>query len=234
MGVTTQYGLQAAFTRARQNIYEANLPNGEANSSAAEIAYAKKEAQNAVLSQSYLRLEQPLVINQSTFTFPILQTSSGSVQRPTEVRLDQQDAFFATSCKIYLLPGGGTATAPLSNMVPLTYPNAVTVPTGAAQLYSLYNGFLKITINKSVIVPSYPMLNFMQIPQTQLTGAATPPATQFDPAQCALFEPTINFIGTKTSLIQVFLGAAMSAIDANLYLGIIFEGVLGQNVTIMS
>lgn len=211
-GVVSQYGLQEAFQRARKGLTDAGLSGEDVN--------------NAVLSMSYLRLEQQIVINQSLFTFPVL-TTSGAV-RPTEVRLDQQDAFFCNNIAVYIFINAG------SNIVPKTWPNPVTFPTGAAQLYSLYNGFLKITINKSVVVPQYPMMNFLQIPQTQLTAAATPPQDQFDPAQVALWEPTINFIGTKSNLVQIQLPAALTAIDANVFCAIELQGVLAQNVTLMS
>ncbi len=211
-GVVTQYGLQDGFQRAKTGLSKAGL--------------TPEEIENAVLSMSYLRLEQPVVINQSLISFPIL-AESGTV-RATEVRLDRQDAFFCNNIAIYIFIGAGTA------VVPQTYPNPITFPTGAAQLYNLYNGFLKITINKSVVVPAYPMLNFMQIPQTQLTGAANTPASQFDPAQVALWEPTINFIGTKGNLVQIQMPGGLTAVDASTFVAIELQGVLAQNVTLMS
>lgn len=225
-GQVSQYGLAQSFARAKASLIAAYTSGPNAMT----YDQAKQEAENAVLSQSYLRLEQPLVNTTTLFKFPILnnQTSTQPI-RPTEVRLNQQDAFMCNNIQIYIALASSAAAV---NFVPKTYPNPVTF-AAAAQLYTFYNGFLKITINKSVIVPNYPMTNFLQIPQTQETAATNSPGSQFDPTISSLWEPTINFIGTKQSDISVEV-PALFAPDANTYGIIILQGVLAQNVTNMS
>ena len=236
----SQYGLQEAFQRARQQIFVANLPASAqavgylqaVGASPDQIAAASSEANNAVLSQSYLRLIQPLVANNNLFNFPV-QTDQPTVN-PGEVRLQKQDAIFVSSIAFYL--GKGASATDVSYQ-PHTYPNNITWPTGsgAGGLYTVYNGALQITINKSIIVPNYSMRAFMQQPQTQLTGATNTPQDQFDPSEVALFEPTINLIGTKQNVFQVALPANMTAtIEANTWAIFDLFGVLAQNVTLFT
>lgn len=223
----TQYGLQDCFKRAYAAIVNANMASG------LDQGAANAAAQNAVMSQSYLRLEQPLATNASIFQFPILanQTGSNNPVRATEVRLAQQDSFFCSSIAIYItVASSATAT----NFVLETYPSPTVFTTGAASLYTLYNGFIQVNINKSIIIPNLAMNNFLQVPQTQKTAATNSPIDQYDPSQVFLFEPNINFVGTKNSQITAVLPSNMTTLDANTYMVIIMQGILAQNVTLMS
>lgn len=241
----TQYGLQEAFQRARQQIFIANLPptavvgpNMQCFGGATDgqVSAARDAAMNAVLSQSYLRLIQPLTANLNTFNFPV-QVDQPTVN-PGEVRLEKQDALFASSTAFYLAKG---ASATDVSYIPVTYPNATTWPTGSGTggLNTVYNGFLKITINKSVILPAYSMRTFRQVPQTQngvgITAQTVFPIDQFDPSQVALWEPTINLIGTKQNQWQLILPSNMTAtIEANTWGMFDIFGVLAQNVTLFT
>ena len=229
-----QYGLQQSYLRAYNAIVQANI-NGGMSTKDAQI-----EADNAVLSQSYLRLEQPLTNSASNFTFPILvnATQNNNATRATEVRLAQQDSFFCSNISFYIaLAASATDTAFRLQ----TFPNVNIFPTGAAgletvsPLNTLYNGFMQIIINKSVIVPNYPLSNFLQVPQTQrVSTTAGLQSNQFDPSAVSLWEPNINFVGTKSSNITVVTPGNISAVDANTYMVIVIQGVLAQNVTLMS
>ena len=204
----TQYGLNEAFNRARQSIFVANLPPGATvagymqatDATPAQISFAAAAANNAVLSQSFLRLIQPVTVNLNQFSFPV-QVDQPTVN-PGEKRLEKQDAMFVSNLAFYI--GKGASATDVSYPFQ-TYPNPVTFPNGSASggLYTLYNASMQLTINKSIIIPGYPMKNFMQIPQTQLTAATNSPLTQFDPSQVGLFEPTINLIGTKLNALVV-------------------------------
>jgi len=220
-GVVSQYGLQAAFDNARKTLMNAGLSHAD--------------IENAVLSPSELRLEQLLNITQNQFTFPILDNASGAAAiRPTEKRLAQQDAFICNNIGIYLAKA---ASATDTAFALETYPNVITFPTGGAlpaPLNTFYNGRLNITINKSQIIVDYPVMNFYQVPQTQRTGATNTPATQFDPAQVGLWQPTVNFIGSKGNVITINLPSNISALDANTYCIIKLQGILAQNVTVVS
>lgn len=220
-GQTTQFGLQESFKRAYAGLMAAGLSEQEAN--------------NAVLSQSELRLEQQLNITQNTFTFPVLVNAAGTAPvRPTEVRLNQQDAFFCSSIAIYIAKAASAADTAFALD---TYPNIITFPVGGAlpaPLNTLYNGQMRIVINKSVIVPNYPIDDFYYIPQTQRTATAPISATQFDPQIVSLWNPTINFIGTKDNRIILDLPSNISAVDTFVYVVIKLRGILAQNVTLMS
>lgn len=229
MAVINQRGTRDAFARARANLVAAYVESGQSPANAALAA------QNAVLTRSYLRLEQPVVVGATSVLFPVLinQNNSGNAVRATEQRLNQQDAFFVTDTAFYL---GKASSAADASFFPSTFPDAVTFPTGSAtgNLYTIYNGWLHLTVNGSVIIPAQPLLDYLQIPQTQLTGAATPPQTQFDPAQVSLQEPMINLIGTKKNTLGFTLPAGIAAVDTFTYYVLILRGVLAQNVTLMS
>lgn len=234
---TSQFGLTDCFSRAFNAIVNANVRGGMS------LQDATNEAQNAVLSQSYLRLEQPIVAGTNTLFFPILNNQSGGANltsRPTEVRLAQQDSFFCSSIAVYIARASGSTDV---TFFPQTYGNPVVFPlgglvsgTGDSPLSTFYNGYMKITINKSVIVPAYPVDNFLQIPQTQLTAAANSPETQLDMQEVSLWEPNINFVGTKSSDIQIIMPAGIltANLDTNTYVIIKLQGILAQNVTLMS
>lgn len=240
--MTSQVGLKDCFKRAQDAVFNASYATAmeAAGTTPAQAdQQAKAAVSNAVLSQSYLRLEQPITAGVNIINFPIL-TNQGATPRATEIRLDQQDSFFVSNIEMYIFKAASTTSVayPL-----LTYPNAVDFPlgglitTGEAPLYTLYNGFLKVTINKSVIIPNYPLSNFMLVPQTQKVSAtANAQITQFDPNIVALLEPNINIIGTKNNAIQVVMPAGIltANLDANTYVAFVLQGVLAQNVTLMS
>ena len=232
----SQFGLTDCFSRAYNAIVNANMRGGMS------LQDATAEAQNAVLSQSYLRLEQPIVASNNTMFFPVLNNQAGGANasaRPTEVRLSQQDSFFVSNIAVYIAKASSTTD---TTFFPNTYPNPIVFPLGglltggSSPLSALYNGFMKITINKSVIVPAYPMDNFLTIPQTQLTAATNSPESQLDMSEVALWEPNINLVGTKSSDIQIIMpsGILTANLDANTYVIIKLQGILAQNVTLMS
>lgn len=227
MGLITQNGNRGVYERAFMATVAAFVSGGMTEQQ------ARQQTANGVLTQSYLKLIQPLTTGQSVFNFPVLKNESvnGIGQRADEKRLNQQDSFFVSNAAFYIAKGS-SATA--TNLLPNTYPNAITYPTGSAQLYQVYDGFVQIVINQSVIGPGFDMINFLQIPQTQLTGATNTPQDQFDPAQVGIWEPNINLVGTKGNIIQNVLPASMSALDANVFGIWLFRGIQAQNVTLMS
>lgn len=192
---------------------------------------------NAILSQSYLRFEQPLNNTATQFTFPILnnQTTSGQSIRATEKRLNLQDAFYVSEIAVYLTKA---ASASDSAFVLKTYPSPVTFATGAASLGAFYNGLLQIAVNNKVIVTGMDLTRFLQVPQTQLTGATNSPIDEFDGANDRssfyALEPNIVLNGQKNSQVVITLPSNIATIDANTYAVIVVRGVLAQNVTVVS
>jgi hypothetical protein len=193
--------------------------------------------QDAILSQSFLRFEQPLNNSSTNFTFPILnnQTSGGIAQRPTEKRLNLQDAFYCSEIAVYLAKA--TSATDVSFQLE-TYPNSVIFTTGATALGAFYNGQLQIAVNNRTIVPGMDIMRFKQVPQTQLTAATNSPIDEFDAVneRSAMFalEPNIVLIGQKNSQLVITLPGNISTIDNFTYAVIIVRGVLAQNVTVVS
>lgn len=188
---------------------------------------------NSVLSQSVIRLEQPLVTNTNNFTFPVLNNQGANI-RPTEVRLAPQDAFYIASMRVSLsisTPGAG-ATA----MVLSTYPSPIIFATSgsAAAMETFYNGYLMLTVNKDVVIPNFPIMLFRKVPQTQLTAAANSPEDQFDGGDLISLQPNPVLVGQKGSNFNIVLPAAVATITPNTIIVIEAFGVLAQNVTVTS
>jgi hypothetical protein len=197
------------------------------------LAAAGVNVGQTVLSQSYLRFENTLSTTKTSYDFGVLnnQTISGSTQFPTEQRLNLQDAFYISEIMVYLGKASSTTDASFKLS---TYPSAQIFTTGATSLYTLYNGVLSLTVNNRQIVPVSDLTKYLQVPQTQATGAANSPIDQFDGAWSTVVEPNLVLIGSKNSLINITIPSAFSTLDANTRVVIICRGVLAQNVTVVS
>jgi hypothetical protein len=195
-----------------------------------KAGFSKEKVEDAVLSQSYLRLEQPLTATGSQFQFPILinQTGSNVAVRPTEQRLSLQDGFYVSGINVYLTVAASATDAKFQLF---TAPLALPFVTGAANLYTFYNGNFTLQINQVNIITGYPLYRFVQVPQTQLTAATNSPITQFDGTQDAVLEPNILLLGSNNSVLTVNLPAAIGTIDANTYAIIVLNGVKAQNIS---
>lgn len=221
-----------------KNQYGARLVYQNAINALAAAGYTSAQIQNAVLSQSVLRLEQPIDITKTTFVFPILnnETTSGSVIRATEVRLAQQDMFYVSEIGFYL---NKASSATATNGLDVTYPNIITFPNGAATLETVYNGFLSLAINNSVIIPKLDVKRFKMSPRTQLTAATNSPVDQFsgsgDDSAQNVIEPNILLYGTKNNVLTLSLpGSIGGTADTFSYFAIEIRGILAQNVTIIA
>lgn len=227
----SQNGSRAAYERAFKATVAAFVAGGMTPQQ------AMQQAANGVLTQSYLKLIQPLNTTTNVFQFPVLKNEAinGIGQRADEKRLNQQDSFFITDLAFYVSLGS-SATA--TNLIPKTYPSPfVFVTTGAAvAMYQIYAGSLQFVINQSVIGPGFDMTNFLQVPQTQqnATAASGVNNDEFDPSQVYLMEPNINLVGTKNNQLQIVLPQSMAAADANLFGVWYIRGIQAQNVTLMS
>lgn len=227
----SQNGSRAAFERAFKATVQAFVLGGMTQEQ------AQAQAANGVLTQSYLKLIQPLNTTTNVFQFPVLKNEAvnGLGQRADEKRLNQQDTFFITDLAFYVALG---ASATATNLIPKTYPSpfVFVTSTAAVQMYQIYAGRLEFTINQSVIGPGFDMTNFLQIPQTQQNAAAASGVNndEFDPSQVYLMEPNINLVGTKNNSLQMVLPQAMTAADANLFGVWYIRGIQAQNVTLMS
>lgn len=189
----------------------------------------------AILSQGYLRFENFLTTTKTSYDFGVLnnQTISGQAQSPTEQRLNLQDAFYISEIMVYV----AKATSSTDSSFKLeTFPSPTTFSTSgvAAALYTLYNGQLSLTINNRQVVPTSDLTKFLQVPQTQATGATNPPVNQFDGAWANVVEPNLVLIGQKNSLFNITIPSAFAATETYQKVVILVRGVLAQNVTSVS
>lgn len=190
------------------------------------------------LTQATLRLEQPLVTTNAQYTFPVLvNIQNGSQQQfNTEIRLNQQDSFVPTEVGIFVaLPTGATDTT----FRLLTYNSpAIFSAAAAAALPTLYNGLFKIMINNVQYLNYWDIWRHWYAGQTQQTAplGAGSPEDQFCGADDGFYpmEPYVLLIGSQNIQINITLPAAISTVDANSRVIILFRGVLAQNSTVVS
>lgn len=185
---------------------------------------------NAVKTQCVLRLIQPVTTGAQIISFPVLQnqTGAGVATRADEVRLPQQNAFFVGQMNFTIFKGSSATDMTYKTN---TFPNPVTY-TNATNLYTLYNGILRVTIDQSVIARAYSMKKFLQVPQTQLTAATNSPIDEFDGTWMLPWEPNVVFVGTAQIEVSVILPASLGTIDANTFACWEFFGIEAQNVAL--
>jgi hypothetical protein len=221
--MSTQVGSRLAYNKAKEAIQRAGFSAGQ-----------------AVLSQSFLRLEISLSITKTLYQFPILvNDNTNGAQKNTETRLNLQDAFICSSLGLFF---AAPAAATDSNFPLFSYPDPRTFTTAnaASSLYQFYNSSMNITINNRQVVPAFDCLRFLQVPNQQSATnayyATTGPTflnefnegTGFVP-----IEPGWTFVGSKNNVLQIQLPNAMAAVQAatDSRVVLIMRGHLAQNVT---
>jgi hypothetical protein len=217
-------GTRLAFEKAKQAINTAGFSLGQ-----------------AVLSQSYLRLEVALSTTITSYQFPVLTndvSSSNTSSFNTEQRLNLQDAFVCSSIGLFFCkPSSTTAT----NFQLFTYPNSqnFTASNTASSLLNWYNSSLTLTVNNRQIVPAYDLYRHYSVPMQQQVTApyySANTATFLDQqsgADSAFYpvEPAWVLVGSKQNSLQVQLPQAMAAVETNSRAVLILRGHLAQNVT---
>ena len=194
----------------------------------------KLDVTNAVLTQSYLRLEQAMLVGQTNIAFPILVNQSTGGQFATENRLQLQDAFVVSETGIFLFPAGAN---PSLNTVPLfSYPNTTFfTTTTAAAAETLYHGYLTLSVNKQVIVPFWDIWRSRLINQTQQSVAIAPGTVQDQlSGRDDVFYPTEpNWVvsGSRGNILTIVLPNSFTSVLAFARIVIMFRGVLAQNCT---
>lgn len=196
----------------------------------------------AILSQSYLRLERVASTTSTSYQFGVLVNDQpgGSTIRATEQRLNLQDSFFVSSIQLFVY---NTTNATDTNADFKTYPNPRVFSTAGASsaLYQLYNGSLSLTVNNRVITPSWDLARHLTVPQTQQTVtpvATTVPLDQFEGSNYTEYicEPNWVLIGSKNNNLTINLPGAISTLQASstTVICLMLRGVLAQNSTIVS
>lgn len=200
----------------------------------AAMLRAGKSTAGAVLSQSYLRLEVALATGVTQYKFDVLvnENASGSANFPTVNKLNLQDSFYVSQLGFFVAAPSavGNTEFPL-----LTYPNTTIFTTaGAANaLYTLYNGYMSMTINQRVVVPFWNLNRHMVINQTQQnTTAGTRDQVNLGQDGFYPMEPNVVISGDKKNDLTVTLPAGLAAVQATgARLVCVMNGILAQNVT---
>jgi len=220
--MATQMGNRLVFENAK------NLIN--------QLGY---DASHAVLTPSYLRSEVLLTTTSAAYHVPVLiNDNQNGTPTVREQRLALQDLFIVSSVQ-FLLTSGASTSGSAKNY---TYPNLTALPTGAAQLYNVYNGYFNIQVNNQNVLPKWSLLQHLDIPQTQQNtnfnaATATAPAqyaidqVTMDQFALQVCEPNIVLNGASNINASIILPAAPSTVDANTYVATLWYGILAQNCT---
>jgi len=197
------------------------------------------DASHAVLTPSYLRSEVLLSTTAASYHVPVLvNDNQNGTPTVREQRLSLQDLFIVSGIQILLTSGSSTTGSAKS----YTYPNLTAFSTGAAQLYTVYNGYLNIQVNNQNVLPKWSVLQHLDIPQTQQNtnfnaASATSPAqysidqVSMDSFGISVCEPNLVLNGASNIQASIILPAAPSAVDANTYVSVLWYGILAQNCT---
>ena len=184
--------------------------------------------EHAKLTQSYLRSEVALSTSIANYHIPVLvnDTQNGST-RVNEKRLNLQDIFVTT--EIAVLIGIGTATNTAAKLY--TYPNSTAFTSATDDnLWSIYNGFLNLTINNEQILPAWDVIRHYFVPQTQQSASTT---DQWAAGSDAFYpvEPGIVMNGAANINFQLTANGAPATVESNSFIAVIQRGILCQNVT---
>lgn len=185
---------------------------------------------NAVLTQSYLRLEVAASVNSNTLTFNVIQNQN--TQFATEQRLTLQDSFVVAECGVFwFIPTSSTASN--SPLISWPNPNTFSTANAATSAESLYNSYLKLEVNKKVVVPAWDVYRSRCVNQTQLTAATNSPVDQLSGRDDVFYatEPNWVVIGSRNSIFTITMPNSFAAIQANSRIVLYLRGVLAQNST---
>jgi len=233
---------------------------------------------NEIATQGFLRLGANVQATLNTINFNVLQ-NQGTV-RATERRLNVTDMFTVTHWAMYLVKAGGqaggggtTATdADIAVARNYTYPNPYTFATAAQgnptfiqnqaaaqllaqtvesnNLYSIYNGFISVTIDREVVIDSYDTMRFLRVPMQQLgvtngttiaPGAAvvgSQAANMWDSWESANYgfsevDPqfTLNGIGDNNISIQLPGALSLAGTSSTNFVFLQLRGIRWQNAS---
>lgn len=187
------------------------------------------------LTQSELRLEQPLVTTSASYLFPVLSNIQNQAQQfPSEIRLNLQDSFVPTRLQMTVaLPASTTSTTFSLH----TYFNSEVFASYVAE-EALYNGQLKLMINNVQYINGWGLQRHRKVNQTQQVAAAAVGALvdQIDGSEDGFYpmQPFVLLLGSQNIQLSLLLPNALTAVDAGARVILRFEGVLAQNSTVVN
>jgi len=198
-----------------------------------------KNPETAILSQSYIRSE--ILIDANTAQYQVQsivnQPNNSGVIYPTEKRLALQDWFITSSIGIFLgVPASATDNKWRLYAFPST--NVFSAANTAAAAYTLYNGFLSLTVDNRVVIPEWDIERSLYIPQQQAANDAYYATSginfqsQFD-GEAGFYPAEPNYIinGAANIDMKINLPSAIATVQTNSRIVVIQRGVKAQNVT---
>jgi hypothetical protein len=204
------------------------------------VKRAGQSPANAVLSQSYLRLETGLVAGNTQYKFDVLvNENTQTTNFNTQLKLNLQDSFIVSQIGFFICAPSSATDASYRL---LTYPNKTAFGNPTA-LNTIYNGYMQLTINQRTIIPNWDLYKHLDVPTTQqnmvtatfasTAGAGLLAEDQNNADDFGFYpcEPNIVLVGSKKNELTVTLPAGLSAVTANSRLVCIFRGILAQNTT---
>lgn len=123
-----------------------------------------------IITESYLRVEQPMVNGQNNYNFDIQKTSGSS---NTENKLDLNDAFVMTKIGMFLTYN--VSTTPYIGVLQ-TYPNNeyfTLAGVTPAHMEAFYNGNYKITVGQTVFLNALDTRRFRYVGTAQQSSPTT-------------------------------------------------------------
>lgn len=182
------------------------------------------------MTQGYLRLEATITGNNNKLSFKTYDGDGTSVY-PTERRLDRNDAFIADKVAIFLLKQD-IANRKTNGRLH-TYPNVTEFgATAAADLESIYNGELSVTIGRVKKLVGFDLRRMLYVPQTLQSAAGNRDSYCGQKGGFAKLTPQLVLDGSGTNEIEInyptFAGwAGYSAVAGTEHrIVLIFRGLL--------
>jgi hypothetical protein len=180
-----------------------------------------------ITTPGYLRLEVSLTGTTNLVAFQV-RDAQGGTQHVTERRLKVSDSFTVMAGAFYIGKAAAVASvvsnAQYGAMSLHTFPNPLvfTGGTAAADLQSLYNGYLSVRVDSTVFIDSMPMLNFYRVATSQ-QGVGPAVIVQRDEWPLSMYgqrdwTPTIELNGLANTEININLPTSVNlAAGANTY-----------------
>jgi len=180
-----------------------------------------------ITTPGYLRLEVSLTGTTNLVAFQVRDAQGGN-QHVTERRLKVSDSFTVMAGAFYIGKAAAVASvvsnAQYGAMSLHTFPNPLvfTGGTAAADLQSLYNGYLSVRVDSTVFIDSMPMLNFYRVATSQ-QGVGPAVIIQRDEWPLSMYgqrdwTPTIELNGLANTEININLPTSVNlAAGANTY-----------------
>lgn len=197
------------------------------------------------LTQSFLRLEQVMVLTKAQYQFPILVNNNGPANTlfNTETRLNQQDSIICSAWGFFFaIPLSGVdATFRLLSYASQNAPNFTTAGAALAA-ETVYNSIFNIAVNNTIILPAWDVFRHKYAPWTQnlvgVTAQTVFPVDQIDGSGDGFFpvEPNLVWIGSQNIVINLVMPASFATLQAGGFarMVVIFRGLLAQNSTIIT